>query len=1670
MEKYSLAATLAGMTSKLEPAPGVSRDQLELLRVQLSEIIPQQDISTMTAGSTARLDALSTQPGIVDEGLLQALEAQLSDLSTAVTDASPADASGLRAFRRELPVRTSQHPASVPAWAAGMEVNHTLGPFIDHTGKWYWFDFFRRVHSVTVARGTDVFLKIPVRGFLSRQSHYELGAGSVWIRSQLLTPASPAGAFTGLKIKRGSISFNNAVTISGSSIVINSPDTCELKLELDQPLADIATDTTAGTDAKDLVVNLPEQVTISCHPGSAIVQNASDGSQQLYGVSYQYTKLAGSALFDPLLNRILIPYSSNSGTVTAPLVASDLINLSGAGAISAAYWALPVTIATISQLGNAVGAGAFAMLVKKGMNAKWFGLAKAQLHLMEFYILTEPGRIAVTAAQGSARGGRQSFDLWDEDNAAKEIRSQVHLKYASSFLFLYNCLSIGVETIVMNKVTMDAGVDRPLTADGQRLAIHAPAANLFLFKIKADRLIYLQAVNILQQLMAAHQTSGLRPISFALRNAFIKTTPVDDFYLIGAWSSATQINKGFLLLDCPLYFLTPTLPDPYVTNYNPLRFGRQELASNTRSQLSLTGIVQWPEPAKPKLLLMLIPDSTSLDVFTTIENAVSGSPKPANINDQDVRNSGDQPLVAAGKRFVYSYAAARQNQIAEVQQEDADNIAALRTLFDRSLQVGGEQIFLLDVSTNADLFGVGIGVTKRERQTKINSGFPFFVLDMDLVTYAFNTRIYTLPQVQWEPVQTIQNPDVKPYPFPSPATSPNTGDPTIIATESYRLVPITPKQVVDTFIAEYNEPDSRRMAARFSLPFGMESTALLQNPHDASKPGAQVAYNGPDFDDPQVSGGLQISIIATSPQIGPAFESPHFKGATIQTRNLIELLTGSIPLDDDGKPLSVLGPVVDTIFNGEFRPAGNNPRVPLERMDLSGYGASIFSNWLNPNAQIAATSQTRFDVMIGRTSHEIIQVKSILYPWGIAVVRTITIQRTAGGGVTRYDSGWRAQGPGLYDFSYRDQTKTLHANPFEFHPGIIKGMYDVTEIRDTGRTYRQPAANPNDDVIMQEVFFNADVLVENVVTGAAHGYVPSKKQRGFVQLSPYQKPLTPQQFYDLLVAEGALGGPVDCVVNVGASGEHMGIVRVDVNGVDDTGGKVFVSAGHGSLALPKEGAWSLVKRKNSSNKIITLDEDGALPLIREGKLTIIATQPYRFADPADIKQAPSPDTDYGLLHSTGSQKVLFLRPTIAQNDPHIKSTINPFFADSYALLGSKGIFPSLDATFGLGGGGTSLLILGSGKLQLTSGGNFKAPAGRTRDLLNSGGSRIYVDYSDAGGGANTSDVAYLFDSTAPVPWKASVKTHSIVIDLLAFKGLITVTSDFKAEAGTKPGMTAPVMKFGPVLQPIVDLLSFLGDFNMAQAFRVSMGNATTDSWQPKWKASLLGLKIEFPLLQIKAFGVSVGGVSEAVQDAFEIATPLPPLKLGFEIEIEGHYNMRPFSFTSNDPTTDIAKEKDDMLSVGASLKFGGEIHILCVAISPTLGLYFFGLLQLEFGIDSKEGKSFEFKVGVGLELATKWPVVGKVAISMAVALDMEFKDTGHGMFVLMIFKGEAELLGGLIAIGISIEAKGGQETETDAGVDKTFGVCEVEFAAEVTIAFFIHFEFDVTWQERKQLS
>jgi len=1619
------------------------------------------------------------------------LENLKSDLSTAL------NAGDYRVNRREAPFISSQTPLSVPAWAAGQQIVRTAGPFIDGLGKQFWYDFYRIKKQLKVARKVvgNVFLSIPVDDTLlfgKAGQSFHLMAGSVWCISNHLCTGAPAGNFTGLTIRSGKISFQGNFSISGDTILIGENDTCRLELELAQPAVTADSSSNTGNDAKILDLILPGSVVMNCNPGNVVLSGAPKMSVTLYGSKYTLPQASRPNRFETVLNRILIPFDNDKNTLEIVNCSSPFIKLEKSAPLTESAWALPVTqSASIDQLGDAAGIGAIALLAKEGIKISWKGLEKSPVTFENTYTLAEPGRIAITVPVALSKQNRQSYDLWQQPNHPDHlVFSQIAIQYPKQFSLLYNCLAAGTEALLMAELSGTVKIDRPVTADNQRRLVTTDKLELLSYKLKDIQYLYLQGLGILDRLLVQKKTEDLYPVAFALSNALIKTTPVDEVYLLGIVENDRQLIKGALKLVAHIYQLLPSLPDPYVSSYSlPVNAGynRKELYvrsnASALSGFDLFAIVAWDTPALARTdfgfsrTVSLPAANSQLLANSTAAGQTAGNPsatgQPVNLN---------VPLTYA------TYV----NPIAVVRAEDAANNQGLINYFENAFGAPNKSnIYLLDVSTNADLMGVGfspsINSDRKEVQASV-TGLPFSIRGIDLTTYAINAKIYTLPQIQWEPIRTIQNPDVSP-PFPSPATSPHTGSPTLMAIESYDLVPIAPLPVIDKFLAAYNDDaHPSRAVGLFNLPFGMKAAALWDNAKDPTKQGASIARNQPEFNTALTTGGIQIAIIASSPDRGDQQETPGFKGATIQTRNLIELLTGAIPVDGMGRPLSVLGPAVDIIFNAEFNPVtGAAPRVPVERIDISGYGASMFSNWLNPKAAIAATSQAKFDVWIGRTSHEVIQVKSILYPWGVPVVRTITIQRTSGSGVTRYDSGWKAQGPGNYDFSY--YAGSLHVpTPFDFHPGAIQQVNNVTSIKDTGRIYSKPGLVPTDDVIMMEVFFDTDMLIENVQVGATNGYVPSKGQRGFVQLSPYQQPLQPAQFYQLLQEEGPLGGPLDCVVNIGLSGQTMRILRADVSGVDNMGGNyVFVSAGHGSVQLPREGSWSLVKRKENSNDIITIDQDAGLPLIREGLLGSSTTRPYRFSDPVDLLQSADPISDYGLLHSTGTQQILFLRPTIQPGDTNIKSTLQPYLADSFALVNSSGIFPDITSTFPLGATtGANLQIIAPGKLKLTSGGHYKAPPGYTRDIVHSGNSRLYVDYSDAAGSGDTSEVDYSFDSNAPVPWTATTKNHSLVVDLAGLNSLVTVTTEFDAAYGQKPSMPRPRTKFGSILQPIVDMLSFLGGQDIGQALGVSMSNLNTSSWQRKLQG-IMEIEIEFkayatapPKFEVKIAHAGLDGSSPLPGPGEPEVEPLPVFILGCNIALKAYMNMLPQSLTAThrdgSPATpaELATATTDMISSGATLEIEGELHILCYTIIPNVaGVYFFGMLGFEFGIDSVKMVTMEFKIAVGLEVRAQWPVVGEVSVLMAVGLEMEWSSGGTGpaagVFALIIFKGEAELLGGIIVIGIQIEAKGGVEKETNSsGILETYAVVEVEFAVEISLAFVIHFEFDETWQDKRQ--
>ena len=323
----------------------------------------------------------------------------------------------------------------------------------------------------------------------------------------------------------------------------------------------------------------------------------------------------------------------------------------------------------------------------------------------------------------------------------------------------------------------------------------------------------------------------------------------------------------------------------------------------------------------------------------------------------------------------------------------------------------------------------------------------------------------------------------------------------------------------------------------------------------------------------------------------------------------------------------VLGSSVETIFEGDFGSGGAQPSVPLARADLSGYGASIFSEWLNPLEPPPVIIKVEFEATRGRTLYEVIQAQSVIYPYGISVVRTITMERQNAGWVNRTDSGWRAHSSGQFQFP-------LHGSPPQPYPGAVHagpltGAFNVRNIREQGPQIT------SDGLTYQQVLFDADLAVAaslHVTAGAfvatpagASGpltLVPSQDIVGYVQLLPIGDPPSPTQLTALIQQYGPFTPAVSCTVEAGKFGTGPGTVlrcsafevAVVTTGQGGASNPAIGVALRGAPQIPRGGGWSMGVRNYTDQAPAALPNDFPVPLVQNNDNTSL----WNIADVADL--------------------------------------------------------------------------------------------------------------------------------------------------------------------------------------------------------------------------------------------------------------------------------------------------------------------------------------------------------------------------------------------------------------------------------------------------------------------
>jgi hypothetical protein len=1689
---------LAALTVHVQPRTPSEDEALRRVEELLVQTVPPDHA---TAG--ARALSIERATWYAPETLSRARVERLERLASGAETAKPR----YRVFRREAPVTADALDVTTPAWGRGAAIAQTFGPLTGADGRPVWFDFYALVALVSVYLAGDdrpafLFQAPRTRERGDSQSPrapgtLELAAGSIWIRAALIASDSPVNSYVGLRVSGGQVSFEPAPVDAGGRLTLPVNGTCSLHLRLAKEKQK-SIRAKAGSDAAAGSISLPNAVLFRLANGEMSLVESERAEWKLYGQKVGFTWSANTKpTYEPLVQGIVLPFEPSVRDFKVGGTKSPFATLAGAGRIVGAGWLLPVAEIDIEKPTEASGSGGLAVRINSDLTLGWRGLRDGPVSLPNPWVVQFPGALVIIDPAASNLYANQRFRLWRD--ADSRFRSELVLRYTDSFLLIYVANASGGE-VVLTTANAEARLDRPVDVKGVPFDVHSLASRMLLVHTDAQQWVLFYEDNILADSLDPNATWPVEPgqtIALAIRNALFTITPINSVFLFGTLLDEETVQQGGLFLGMGLYGLLPTLPDPYAANVARLRPPRGDRFRTTPTLL-LIAAVSWAkaqsdeEPDQVATSFAFAPLGTQQQTLAAWPQAAAQQqPQPSTLADAAVATRRG----AVGRDAATDTSAFHGH--GRRPEEDWDRH------FDRFFR---EQFALLDVSTNADQMGVSFAwfnprsvddgdrifyqIFKPKPSDPPPSPYPLQVRALDLSAESRYVRAFTVPQLSWEPLYNLTaSPNVNDPPVGF-NLYPNDGGPTQLFNDSVELVPIAPIPVTEFLVHDFEQRTSGFTGALFTLPFGLRAFAEFsrENQFNPALDGASLAFNRPEYQAGLLRGALQLR--ADAPK-HPA-ESAIFKGSTLQFDNVLR---------SDGSPThtGTLGSSVGIIFNNEFFYDGStgykDRGVPLERIDFCGYGASIFSHWQNPNAAIAATSQARFDVFVGRTGHEVIQVRSLVYPWGIRVVRTITIFRVSSANVFRFDTGWQAESDGVYDFRYNVYDAAFNIlpqpNPYEFHPGTVKGVFRVRNIRETSAipnfqaTWHKPNGDPYVDdngilrtvdagtpanerspqVNLQPVYFDADVEIDGVVSGAVGGRVPSKGMLGYVQLAPRGEPISPVLFAQLLSMQfGALGGPVDCMIDVAQSGQLMRVSRVDVNASQNVGGDpIFVSASRGSVVLPKDGAWSVVQHNQGSGEVSPLDAQATVPLIRRGRLNS-ATQTtdagsndlFRLANPIEVVRPPGASTrNYGLLQSTGTQKALFRLPGFKTGVDELMSA-PPDFADAYRMLNSVAIFPNVADALPLSLGAFKTRIVAEG-YRLLDQANPDAvleqllPPGPLY-LINEEFLKLYVEYAKKDkNGTTTEDgrVRFGFDAVAAdlgKKWLSKVNDIGMVVDLGPMTRLMIIKGRFDAEKGAEPAFIQPEIEFSDALQPVIDILQILlmlqgGDYKAAfqKGLEIAMSNGA-DSWNYAFHA-----KKEIPIVKFPP-----GPAYDA---------PANPLKLEAHLAIGVYFNE---AFTLPGSPGALVP------SCGAFLEFGGRLAVMCVSVGVGT-IYATGAVDLRTAADIKTGPSLYMKFGFGAEVAVGLPVIGTVSILFMVGVEMSLSTTELSVAAFLLFRGRAEILGGIVTITIMIEAKGIVKRLL-APSERTDMIAQVTFAIDISIFLVINISFSESWEESRQIA
>jgi hypothetical protein len=1497
-----------------------------------------------------------------------------------------------------------------PRWARAQSPAATYGPINVTSSKLQvnatkWIHVYEFTETVEFVRAGTTLCVLPLsicEFHLPGQA--SITAGSAWIAVNPFDTSAPAGSFAGIAVQSGQISCDQPLDFATTVVDIQAGATLSLTLTLPPQQA--------GPTGFPATVTGPNIVSVVFPPSGTPSINFDRCAATLYGKtieadgSIDTAETGLPAVYNTALQMLYLPGYCTMAEFK-PKSHGQLMELGGKAPIESAGWALVVSESTTPlALGDVDIPGYFAMVFGAGVTCQWTGLGHPE-KAAGGYLLAQNGQLLVSALSGSAPGVviKQTFDLWQDQDSTSKRRCHLLAARKAGQILIYALA--GNEEVLELGAALEALVDRPLLATGARVPAIFIEGIIALIRNNSNyRLIAYSALPFPEVDPTHKDTPVIYPM--ALDNALLDVKEPLALLISAKTDAQFNATEGALLLLFVYQLIELYLPDPYTGSLAKGEVERLPIdTSYTKGGNAFAGFllaeVLWSAPGKAKLRLAdmahqhpVLPPSTEAGSTAVPPLEMTYTP-PLHFEPIETISAGLQKSAA-------ETASSTPNEIVAEMEEHHPTPAPLPATAAGAM--------LLDLSTRASQLGVEVETGERQ-------DLEYTIDGLSVRGPASLLPLTTLPAIAWEPMYNMST---------DPRTNigvdnnellhpPGDGPFSQVRSTSATLIPISPLQSLQAVL----DAGTGRFTARFTLPFGMIGTlsetgvsgtvlpelTLVQpafpaasTPSGAIYTGAwQLSFAAPDATQPD-------PVLAGQTYLRTQADNPTWPG----------LSYGEM----------VLGTDAAGIFSSEFDLPSGKPAasgVPLRRYDLTGYGASTFSEWTETHQVTTGVTKVFFHVLVGRTSHEVIQVQSLIYPWAIKVIRTITIDRQASGVVQRYDSGWQAASDGLFQFP-----ASTGITADQVHAGLISGVINVKNIQELGFPLAAQGTEDNTGpgtstpapttgaVDVQPVTFDADVAIQpqhQVVQGGANmpdlkgatrTCVPSTSVTGFIPLR-YDYHLSISDMVDFSALANGAGGPISATLNLGKADSLLRATEFDATPIQDsaTSEMCIACAVRGLPRLSSDGSWSMASRTQTQAAPVALPATQAVPVVQpnvSGGVT--PGQDIHFADPADIFRLGStssnpPQTAYGFLQSTGTQSNLLSRPILTVGSKNLTFGDALNVAHAGALLGAIGSFPAISNCLQFLTGDPNLTPITNqltGPSLQTNQNLFlessvqSTPIPLISTSIADVNLYFYQKGDDPTGKLDPANVVIALGQTTGASWSLDVNHLAIglVIPALHSQPVIWFQGGFHADADSTPGFPDLQVAFDSPLDTLATLFTILNDI----ASVLSPGGGSSAGAGSGGGDGGTGLDVHF------------SGGKLSVADNFS----LPSIPLGFG--------------TIDNVSLDIGTTLD-ILALNIDFLVGiGKPDAPCQWIADPLS----GTICVQAGI-LNNGMDVLIQGGIGLGLAIDLGIAsGSASIIIAVQLQINGVPGGAVITILLLLTGQAQVdvLGGLASASISLTA------------------------------------------------